>query len=54
MQIVWLGQGGLMLVSQRHKLLVDPYLTNTLKKLDNRMKRRVGIKKKYFKLILIW
>ena len=50
MQIVWLGQGGLMLVSQRHKLLVDPYLTNTLKKLDNRMKRRVGIKKKYFKL----
>lgn len=50
MQIVWLGQGGLMLVSQRHKLLIDPYLTNTLKKLDRRMKRRVGIKKKYFKL----
>ena len=50
MQIVWLGQGGLMLVSQKHKLLIDPYLTNTLKKLDKRMKRRVGIKKKYFKL----
>ncbi len=50
MQIVWLGQGGLMMVSQKHKLLIDPYLTNTLKKLDKRMKRRVGIKKKYFKL----
>ena len=50
LQIVWLGQGGLMLVSQKHKLLIDPYLTNTLKKLDKRMKRRVGIKKKYFKL----
>lgn len=50
MQIVWLGQGGLMLVSQRHKLLIDPYLTNTLKKLDKHMKRRVGIKQKYFKL----
>ena len=50
MQIVWLGQGGLMFVSQRHKLLVDPYMTNSLKKLDKKMKRRVGIKKKYFKL----
>lgn len=50
MQIVWLGQGGLMLVSKKHKLLVDPYMTNALKKLDKRRKRRIGVKKKYFKL----
>ena len=50
MQIVWLGQGGLMLVSKKHKLLVDPYMTNVLKKLDKSYKRRVRIKKKYFKL----
>ena len=50
MQIVWLGQGGLMFVSQRHKLLVDPYMTNSLRKQDKKMKRRVGIKKKFFRL----
>ncbi|MBO5261550.1 MAG: MBL fold metallo-hydrolase [Clostridia bacterium] len=50
MQIVWLGQGGLMLVSQSHKLLIDPYMTNELKKIDKDLKRRIGIKKKYFKL----
>ena len=50
MQIVWLGQGGLMLVSERHKLLVDPYMSNSLKKVDKELKRRVRIKKKYFKL----
>ena len=50
MQIVWLGQGGLMLVSQRHKLLIDPYMTNTLKKTDKIFRRRIGIKKAYFKL----
>ena len=50
MQIVWLGQGGLMLVSQRHKLLIDPYMTNELKKIDKKFRRRIGIKKKYFKL----
>ena len=49
MQIIWLGQGGLMFVSQRHKLLVDPYMSNSLRKLDKKMKRRVSIKKRYFK-----
>lgn len=50
MQIVWLGQGGLMLVSNKNKILIDPYMTNSLRKIDKSLKRRVKIKKKYFRL----
>lgn len=50
MQIVWLGQGGLMLVSKKNKVLVDPYMSDALKKIDKGLKRKVRVKKKFFKL----
>ena len=50
MQIVWLGQGGLMLVSKKNKILVDPYMSNALKKVDKGLKRKVRVRKKFFKL----
>ena len=50
MQFIWLGQGGLMIVSHKNKILVDPYMTNSLKKVDKTLKRRVRVKKKFFKV----
>lgn len=50
MQVIWLGQGGLMLVSQKQKILIDPYMTNDLKKIDRAFNRRVSVQKKFFKL----
>lgn len=50
MQIVWLGQGGLMLVSKKNKILIDPYLSNALKKVDKGLKRKFRVKKKFLKV----
>ena len=50
MQIVWLGQGGLLLVSKKYKILVDPYMSNSLKKIDRTFKRRIKVKGKFFKV----
>ena len=50
MQIIWLGQGGLLVVSNKNKILVDPYMTNHLRKIDKTLKRRVRVKKKFFRV----
>ena len=50
MQIVWLGQGGLLFVSEKKKILIDPYLSNSMRLIDKMFKRRVKIKKKLFKI----
>ena len=50
MQIVWLGQGGLLLVSNKNKVLVDPYMTNSLRKMDKTLKRRIRVRTKFFRV----
>ena len=37
MKIIWLGQSGLLFVSGNKKIVVDPYLSDSLKKIDKRM-----------------
>lgn len=50
MKILWLGQGGLLFVSEKKKILVDPYLSNSLKKVDKSLARRIRINKKLFRV----
>lgn len=48
MKIIWLGQNGLLLVSGRNKILVDPYLSDSLRDVDIRMVRGWKINKKLY------
>ena len=47
MKVIWLGQNGLLFVSGKNKVLVDPYLTDTLHELDSRMERGWNINKRF-------
>ena len=48
MKSIWLGQGGLLLISGKLKIVVDPYLSNSLKPLS--LKRRFRVKRKFLKV----
>lgn len=50
MKIIWLGQSGLLFVSGNKKIVVDPYLSDSLKKIDKRMYRGMKLNKKFFKV----
>ena len=50
MKSIWLGQGGLLLISGKLRIVVDPYLSNSMREVDRTMKRRVRIKKKFFRV----
>ena len=49
MKIVWLGQGGLLIVSGKKRILVDPYLSNSCKKKDKNMSRRVRVRRSFLR-----
>jgi len=48
MKVLWLGQGGLLFVSGKKKVMVDPYLTNSLTTIDYTLDRRMKVNKKIF------
>lgn len=50
MKVIWLGQNGLLFVSGRNKILVDPYLSDSLRDLDIRMVRGWRINKKFYSI----
>lgn len=50
MKVLWLGQGGLLFVSGKSKIMIDPYLTNSLSKSDRSLSRRMKVNKKLFKV----
>lgn len=50
MKSIWLGQGGLLIISGKLKIVVDPYLSNSMRAVDRTMKRRVKIKRKYLRV----
>ena len=50
MKHIWLGQGGLLLISGKLRIVVDPYLSNSMRAIDRTMKRRVKIKKKFLRV----
>ncbi len=50
MKVIWLGQNGLLFVSGKNKILIDPYLTDTLHELDVRMERGWIINKRFLEI----
>ncbi|MBO5374942.1 MAG: MBL fold metallo-hydrolase, partial [Clostridia bacterium] len=50
MKTVWLGQGGLLIISGKLKVVVDPYLSNSMRQVDKTMKRRLKIDKHFLKV----
>lgn len=51
MEVMWLGQGGLLFASGKKKILIDPYLSDSLRKLDRSFKRRFKPNKKLFRVV---
>lgn len=47
MEIIWLGQAGLMFKTGDTTVLVDPYLSNSVEKIDPPKKRRVAVDKSF-------
>ncbi len=47
MKVIWLGQNGLLFISGKTKVLVDPYLSDSLRHYDNTKVRRWAINKKF-------
>ena len=48
MKILWLGQGGLLFVVGNKKIMIDPYLTNSLCKINHTLNRKTKVNKKLF------
>ena len=50
MQITWIGQAGLLIETDEKKILVDPYLSNSVEKVNPRNYRRKPIDERFLKL----
>ncbi len=50
MKVLWLGQGGLLFVSGKTKIMIDPYLSDSLSKENHEFARRIKLNKKLFKV----
>lgn len=50
MKITWLGQAGLLLETNSTKIIVDPYLSDSVEKLEPHNKRRVPVDEKFLKI----
>ena len=50
MKVMWIGHGGLLFVSGKNKILIDPYLSNSLSLDDKFFRRRTRIKASLYAL----
>jgi len=50
MKITWLGQAGLLLDTGRTKVMVDPYLSDSVAKVDPEKRRRVPVDKRFLEI----
>lgn len=50
MKITWIGQAGLLFDTGDKKILIDPYLSNSVAKIQPHNDRRVAVDKKYLDL----
>ncbi len=50
MKIIWLGQAGLYIETGGLKIMVDPYLSDSVEKQEPKNKRRVAVKESLFDL----
>ena len=50
MKITWLGQAGLLFETANCKVMVDPYLSDSVSRLDVQKRRRIPVKEELFDL----
>lgn len=50
MQITWLGQAGLLFENNNLKIIIDPYLSDSVAKINPRNKRRMPVNEEIFKI----
>ena len=50
MKVTWLGQAGLMFEVSGKTIIVDPYLSNSVEKIEPHNKRRVPVDEKFLKI----
>lgn len=50
MKVMWIGHGGLLFISGKNKILIDPYLSDSLRLINRLFKRRMRIKRRLFLL----
>lgn len=48
MKITWLGQAGLLLKHNDQTVLIDPYLSDSVAKINPKNKRRVPVDERFF------
>lgn len=53
MKVIWLGQAGLLFEINGIKVIVDPYLSSSVEKINPKNKRRVPIDESFLKLFPI-
>ena len=50
MKVTWLTQAGLLFENEKITILVDPYLSNSLREKGDRYERRIAVAKEYFEV----
>lgn len=50
MKITWLGQAGLLLETGADRIVVDPYLSDSVEKIEPHNKRRVPVDKRFWEI----
>ncbi len=50
MKITWLGQAGLLMETDEAKVIIDPYLSNSVEKIEPKNYRRVPVDESFFKV----
>ena len=48
MKVFFLGQAGFLFIKNGFKIMIDPYLSNSVEKINPKNYRRVGIDEKIF------
>ena len=48
MRVTWLGQAGLLFETEGKTIIVDPYLSDSVEKIESQNKRRVPVDKSFF------
>lgn len=50
MKVTWLGQAGLLIETEGKKIIVDPYLSNSVEAVEPQNKRRVPVEERFLQI----
>lgn len=50
MKITWLGQAGLLFETNNSKIIIDPYLSDSVEKINPKNKRRIPVDNRFFNI----